>query len=140
MARKPKTKTYEQVLAIQAKAVRFLRDVVGDPDKADEIEDLSPEDYAERKGVVIVAENPSRFYHPTPRRATMTKSQMEERIAELEEENKDLRNRLDSIVDIVQPEAGDEDDDDEDDCDDDEDEGDEDEGDEDDRPYRRHAA
>ena len=36
----------------------------------------------------------------------MTKSQLEERIAELEEENEDLQSRLDSVVDIVQPKAG----------------------------------
>ena len=67
----------------------------------------------------------------------MTNSQMEERIAELEEENEDLQSRLDSIVDIVQPGAGDEIDnededdwDDQDDCDDPEEE---------DRPRRRAA-
>ena len=114
---------------MQAKAVRFLRDVVGDPDKADEIEDLSPEEYAERKGLEIVEENPRRHQQsgrlgqPGERRAEMTKSQMEERIAELEEENEDLQSRLDSIVDIVQPEAaeadGDEEDEEEEDWDDD---------------------
>ena len=40
----------------------------------------------------------------------MTKSQMEQRIAELEEENEDLQSRLDSIVDIVQPGASEPDD------------------------------
>lgn len=34
----------------------------------------------------------------------MTKQQMEQRIAELEEENEDLQSRLDSIMDIATPE------------------------------------
>lgn len=48
-----KTATIEQVEAKQTKAVNFLRDVVGDDDKADEIEALSPEEYAERKKLTI---------------------------------------------------------------------------------------
>lgn len=111
---------------MQAKAVRFLRDVVGDPDKADEIEDLSPEEYAERKGVEIVEENPRRHHRLGPTRAAMTKSQLEERVAELEEQNEDLQSRLDSIIDIVQPEAADADDDDEDEDDEDWDDADDD--------------
>ncbi len=37
----------------------------------------------------------------------MTKQQLEARIAELEEENEDLQNRLDSIMDIATPEEED---------------------------------
>lgn len=48
-----KSKTVEQLEKTQAKAVRFLRDVVGDSDKADEIEALSPEEYAERKKIAV---------------------------------------------------------------------------------------
>jgi len=48
-----KQKTLDQVERMQAKAVRFLRDVVGDEDKASEIEGLSPQEYAERKRVTI---------------------------------------------------------------------------------------
>ena len=50
--------TYDQVEARKEKAVRFLRDVVGDDDRADEVEDESVEDYADRKGLVI--KNPQR--------------------------------------------------------------------------------
>lgn len=49
-----KDKTYDQAEAMQAKAVRFTRDVVGDPDKADEIESLSVEEYADRKGLQLM--------------------------------------------------------------------------------------
>ena len=45
--------TYDQVEARKEEAVRFLRDVVGDDDRADEVEDESVEDYADRKGLVI---------------------------------------------------------------------------------------
>ena len=52
-----KSKTMEQVEKMQAKAVRFLRDVVGDEDKADEIEGMTPDEYADKKRVHLV--NPS---------------------------------------------------------------------------------
>jgi hypothetical protein len=45
--------TYDQVEARKEKAVRFLRDVVGDDDRADEVEDESVEDYADRKNLTI---------------------------------------------------------------------------------------
>jgi hypothetical protein len=48
-----KTKTREQVEAMQEKAVRFLRDVVGDDAKANEIEGLSVAEYAERKKITL---------------------------------------------------------------------------------------
>jgi hypothetical protein len=37
-----KTRTLDQVSATKAKAVRFQQNVVGDTDRADEIEDMSP--------------------------------------------------------------------------------------------------
>ncbi|MBI3668749.1 MAG: hypothetical protein HY237_03065 [Acidobacteria bacterium] len=45
-----KTFTPEEVERRQAQAVQFTRNVVGDPDLADEIEGLSVEEYAARKG------------------------------------------------------------------------------------------
>jgi hypothetical protein len=50
--------TYDEVRKRQEKAVRFLRDVVGDDDRADEVEDESVEDYADRKHLVL--KNPQR--------------------------------------------------------------------------------
>ena len=55
-----KSATLEQVEAKQAKAERFLRDVVGDSDKADEIAALSPQEYAERKKITINPKNGTR--------------------------------------------------------------------------------
>ena len=57
-ARAGKQKTRAQVEAMQAKAVRFLRDVADKQDAADDIEDLSVEEYAAKKHVKI--KNPRR--------------------------------------------------------------------------------
>ena len=46
--------TADQVQAKKDKAVQFLRDVVGDDDRADEFEDMSLDEYAEDKGIEIV--------------------------------------------------------------------------------------
>ena len=54
-----KNKTYDQVVAMKKKAVRFVQDVLSDPDRADEIEDESVEGYAERKKISLT-ENPNR--------------------------------------------------------------------------------
>jgi hypothetical protein len=48
-----KRATIEQVEKKQAKAVNFLRNIVQDDDKADEIAALSPQEYAERKHITI---------------------------------------------------------------------------------------
>jgi hypothetical protein len=99
----------DQLASRKAQAVRFTRDVLGDVDRADEIEDESPEGYAERRGIEIV--NPSRR-----RNAIMangkTKAELEAEIADLREENDQLQDALDAIADIV---GGDDSDDDTDD-------------------------
>lgn len=48
-----KVKTREQVEKMQRKAVNFLRDVVGNDDKADAIGNMSLEDYAAHKHVTL---------------------------------------------------------------------------------------
>jgi len=73
--------TYDQVAKRQQKAVQFLRDVVGDDDRADEVENESVEDYADRKGLVI-----ANAAERTQRRETMangngmTKDQLQDAI------------------------------------------------------------
>lgn len=102
---------------MQDKAVRFLRDVVDDPDKAEEFEAMSPEEYAQHKRIEI--RNP--FPAPNPhdrRRQPMAREsyrELKDRIAELEEENQSLTDKLDSIQDIVSEEEaeGEEEDEDE---------------------------
>lgn len=56
--RRHKTKTRDQVRKMQEKAVNFLRNVVGNQDKADEIEGMSLSEYAAHKKVSL--SNPSR--------------------------------------------------------------------------------
>ena len=90
-----KTLTRKQVESRKAQAVRFTRDVLDDPDRADEIEDESLEDYAERRHIRMV--NPK----GVRKMAVRTRRELLERIEELEEENENLQSRLDEISDIV---------------------------------------
>lgn len=118
---KMKTKTLDQVTAMQRKAVRFLRDVVGDEDKANEVESLSPEAYAERKRVHLgVAANPNSY----PRRIAMTRktrAELEDEVRDLKDYVGELEEKLDTIADLAGEEDEDEqEEDDEDDGDDDE--------------------
>jgi hypothetical protein len=73
----------DQLQARKEKAVRFVRDVLGDPDRAEEIEEESLEDYAERRKITLT--NPSG-------KATviMTKQELLDRVQDLEEENQQL--------------------------------------------------
>jgi hypothetical protein len=48
-----KYRTLEQTETAQARAVRFAENVLEDSDLADELESLTPEQYADRKGIVI---------------------------------------------------------------------------------------
>ena len=92
----PEEKKTPQVEARKEKAVRFVTDVLDDPDRAAEIEDESIEDYAERRKFEII----------NPKRRTNTvasKAELQERIEELESENEELQSRLDEILDIVTP-------------------------------------
>jgi hypothetical protein len=47
------TKTLDQIERMKSKAAEFVRDVVGDPDRADEFEEMSPEEYAAHKQIQI---------------------------------------------------------------------------------------
>ena len=68
--------TYAQVEARKEKAVRFLRDVVGDDDRADEVEDESVEDYATRKRLVIENTAQRRVNNVANGNDSMTKADM----------------------------------------------------------------
>ncbi len=54
-----KRRTFEQVQVAKDQAVRFIANVLDDPERADEVEEESVEDYAERRGIEITEENPS---------------------------------------------------------------------------------
>ena len=90
-----KTLTRKQLEARKAKAVRFTHDVLGDSDRADEIEDESLEEYAERRHIQVV--NPK----GVRKMPVQTRRELLDRIEELETENEDLQSRLDEISDII---------------------------------------
>jgi predicted RNase H-like nuclease (RuvC/YqgF family) len=105
VARKPKTLTREQLQSRKDKAVRFTRDVVGDPERAEEIEGESLDDYAERRKIQL--SNPRR-------RQTMARKTIEDyrdevkdlkdQIRDLEDENQTLNDKLDNVADALEPE------------------------------------
>ena len=99
--------TRAQLESRKEKAVRFTRDVLDDPDRADEIADESLEDYAEMRGIQIT--NP-----PLRRRIAImatpkSKAELEAEIDDLKDENAELQDQLDTIADIVAPADEDED-------------------------------
>ncbi len=96
-----KVQTLEQVRKTKKKAVRFVRDVLGDNKHADELEDETPESYAQRKRVQIV--NPKGKPMPRTRKD-------QEYIEQLEQENQDLRDQVDAISDIVNSDEEDDED------------------------------
>lgn len=101
-----KSLTREQVQGRKDKAARFVRDVLDDPERADEIEDEDLEEYATRRKL--------RMTNPNRRRNTMpTNKDLRQRIRDLEEENQDLSDQLDQIADIVSPGDEEEDEDEE---------------------------
>ena len=109
--------TRAEVQSRKDAAVRFLEDVKDDPDRASEVEDESLEDYAARRHFDII-DNP-RKRSLEMANANMSKDELLDYIDELESENSDLQDVLDSIADIVSPPAAADDTDDDSDSDDD---------------------
>jgi enoyl-CoA hydratase/carnithine racemase len=85
--RKRKALTREQVERRQAKAVRFVSDVVGDEDLADELESLTPEEYAQRKGVDLI-NNPTRKRKDTPMKKDELKQAVKDGVVEALKESR----------------------------------------------------
>lgn len=90
-----KTLARKQLEAREAQTVRIARNVLGDDDKGDDIEDEPLEAYAEHGHIRI--SNPKGVSHM----AAPTRQQLLDRVAELETENEDLQSRLDEIADII---------------------------------------
>ena len=102
--------TRAQLQGRKDKAVRFTRDVLSDPDRADEIEAESLDDYAEGRKVKLI--NSSNRRNAIMARSTKTKADLEAEVADLQDENQSLQDQLDAVADIVAPADDDEDDDD----------------------------
>lgn len=110
----------EQAETAKQRASRFLRDVVGDDDRADEIEDESLDEWLEETGRRI--ENPTTQQRRNNMPATKTKADLLEENEALKEENEALNERLNQIFDIA-ADPDDESDEDDDSEDEDEEEG-----------------
>ena len=106
MAGRPKTLTREQLFARKGKAARFVRDVLGDPERADEITGESLDDYAARRRIQIT--NPKRGDVTMPRKTVEDYradiADLKEQIGDLEAENEGLQEQLDGISEILAPE------------------------------------
>jgi cell fate (sporulation/competence/biofilm development) regulator YlbF (YheA/YmcA/DUF963 family) len=119
--------TREQAQSRKEKAVRFVTNVLADPDRAQVIADEDLQEYADRKGIEIINPGAKRITkrRQTMARATKTKAELEDEIRDLKDENSDLQDQLDAISDIVGATDDDDDADDGDEDDDDDQEDDE---------------
>jgi lipoate-protein ligase A len=79
----------KQIESRKARAVSFTRDVVGDPERADEIADESLESYAERRGFEFEIANPR-----------SDKVARRKSVADLEEELANLTDEFNELVDV----------------------------------------
>jgi hypothetical protein len=99
-----KALTYDEAQARKDKGVQFLRDVVGDDDAADNLDDEDLDSYIERKRITLI-DNPAKR---SPKMANgnadpRTKSELLDEIDQLQQDNADLQDQLDAIADIVTP-------------------------------------
>jgi hypothetical protein len=95
--------------ARKSAAVRFAENVLGDPDKADDIESEDLDDWIERKGITLIDNPGERSLEMA--NSNWSKDDLLDRIDELESENSDSQDQLDAISDIVSGDAGDDQDD-----------------------------
>jgi ribosomal protein L29 len=86
-----KALTRAQLESRKEKAVRFTRDVLGDPDRAEEIADENLEDYAARRKIQLT--NPSKRRNAIMAR-TKSKAELEAEIDDLKDENAELQDQL----------------------------------------------
>jgi hypothetical protein len=95
-------KTREQLEKMQDKAVRFLRDVVGDSDKADAIDDMSVEEYADKKRVHLVNPHPLKKLAKHARRAAKKAANRvcRNRKSKIRNPKSHVRRNLDEIPDV----------------------------------------
>lgn len=116
--------TYQQATARKDQAERFVRDVLEDDDRADEIAETSVEDYAAERGKELAAnpkrrgrfmqkkvstqqqqqavrDNPVAKALQTTTRMAEEQGDLYKRIRELETDNASLQDRIDQITDIV---------------------------------------
>jgi len=80
--------------------VQFTDKVRDDPDRADEIADMSVEEYAQERGFKVV--------NPSGRRSTLvpkTRTELIQENRDLKEQVAELEDRLDQVADLVLPDG-----------------------------------
>jgi hypothetical protein len=122
--RSTKPWTYQQATARKDQAERFVRDVLEDDDRADEIAETSVEDYAVERGKELAAnpmrrrksmqkkvstqqqratrDNPVAKALETTTRIAEEQGDLYKRIRGLETDNASLQDKIDQITDIVE--------------------------------------
>ena len=101
MARHPRTRSREQLQFRKNKAVRFTRDVVGDPDR---------DEYAERRRVQLMnAGRGNRMAQKSIEDYRTQVADLRQQIRDLEDENQTLTDKLENIADVLEPDGQDDD-------------------------------
>lgn len=97
--------TLQQAETAKQRAERFALNVLRDEDLADDIADESLEDWIERKGITI--KNPQKENKPMATRQP-SKADLENKIAELEEELSEYKEREEQMCELLGLEPEDE--------------------------------
>jgi len=96
-----KVMTVEQAETSRNRGIRFVRDVLEDEDRADELEDESLDNWAARKGVEIVEKVNNPKLKTKEKNKMPTKQQLEDRVAELESELDEASEREERILEAL---------------------------------------
>jgi hypothetical protein len=99
------TLTLRQLQSRKDKAVRFLRDVLNDPDRAEEVQEETLDDYAKRRRIQLL--NPTRRKSQVP--TGQTKADLArtlDEIADLTDEALDPENSREDVVRKLKDIAG----------------------------------
>ncbi|HMV86807.1 MAG TPA: hypothetical protein PLD20_17935 [Blastocatellia bacterium] len=107
-----KVMTTQQAETSQGRGILFVRDVLEDDDRADELEDESLDEWAARKGVEIIENPKNKLFRVKEKNSMATKQQLEDRIAELESELEEASEREARIIDALGIELTDDEEDD----------------------------
>lgn len=91
---KRKALTRDQVQAKKDQAERFVRNVLNDPDRADELSEEDLESYAERKKITLLNPNERRLTTRMPRNVSTEKA--------LQEEIDDQQDTIDQAIEILE--------------------------------------
>jgi hypothetical protein len=103
--------SYDEVASRKDKAERFVRDVLQDESRADEIDNEDVADYADRRGFTII-DNIGRRKGMPRKNKDDTITDLQDHIEDLRAENDLLQNQLDQISDVLAGSGDDEYDDD----------------------------